>query len=376
MSLVVFPFKKEDPEVVAANLRIASGHGRVDRVWAVAAAEGASMDDVADIAAEVTGETGMTVDVFPQERIGRLRPGKGDGMNTALRRAAEAGFPRVHFYDADITNFDADWIESAEAKADEGYDIVRHRFPRAATDAMVTWMVTRPIFAMTFPGTMLPRLGQPLGGELLLSREAVVRLAGNPLVSNRSDWGVDTVITYATATMGLPLYEHNVATGKRHALYGTLDELKPMVLECLDAARSLRGLPRPTGWFDADPPAPVPDDLKQTVAYDVDGTARLLTLPWSSGESELAATLPHGDEVLANQDEPAYRFMDADAWGDVLGRLLDDFVLGDPDWEALAFRLWLMRVLAYTTTVASMGYDVAIEHLEGCIESYEARALT
>ena len=68
-------------------------------------------------------------------------------MNTALRRAAATGFERVHFYDADIINFDNMWIDGAEEAADKGYDIVRHRFPRASTDAMITWMVTRPSLA-------------------------------------------------------------------------------------------------------------------------------------------------------------------------------------------------------------------------------------
>ena len=200
MSLVVFPFKREDLDVVEANLRTAAGHPRVEAVWAVAATEGDDLDAVSTIAARVGSAEGRPVSVFAQERLGRYRSGKGDGMNTAIRKAADAGFRRVHFYDPDITNLDGDWIESAEAKADEGYAIVRHRFPRAATDAMITWMVTRPGLAMLFPGTLLPRLGQPLGGEMLLTAEAVRRLASDPLVTARSDWGIDTMITYATTT--------------------------------------------------------------------------------------------------------------------------------------------------------------------------------
>ena len=52
------------------------------------------------------------------------------------------------------------------------------RFPRAATDAMITWMITRPALARLFPGTLLPRLDQPLGGEVLLTGRAVEALAG------------------------------------------------------------------------------------------------------------------------------------------------------------------------------------------------------
>lgn len=375
VSLVVFPFKREDLDVVEANLRTAARHPRVDLVWVVAAEEGEDLESVSIIGERVAAEEGCPVEVFAQERVGSLRSGKGDGMNTALRRAAEEGFDRVHFYDADITNFDGDWIESAEHHADRGYGIVRHRFPRAATDAMITWMVTRPGLAMMFPGTLLPRLGQPLGGEMLLSADAVALLAKDPLVSDRSDWGVDTMITYATAAMGLPLYEHLVSSGKRHALYGSLADIRTMVLECLDAVRSLRGLPPPDSPWDSDPPSEVPADLKETVAYDAGRTEALLIEPWSDGETELARELPESHLILANRSEPTYEFMDEHLWGDVLRVLFDRFVLGDPDWEGLAFRLWAMRVLAYTTTVASRGYDAALEYLEQTIRVYETRPL-
>lgn len=372
MSLVVFPFKEEDLGVVEANLRTAAAHDRVEAVWAVAAAEGEDLDSLATISAQVGSDTGTPVSVFAQERLGIYRPGKGDGMNTALREAARAGFDRVHFYDADITNFDTDWIESSELRADEGYAIVRHRFPRAATDAMITWMVTRPALAMLFPGTLLPRLGQPLGGEMLLTGEVVARLAANPFVMARSDWGVDTVITYATAAMGLPIYEHNVPTGKRHALYGSLADIRTMLVECLGAVKSLRGLPPPDSPWESDPPAEVPEDLKQTVAYDATRTAALLTEGWSDGEEALARTLPESASILANREEPTFAFMEATVWGETLRLLIDRFVLGDPDWEGIAFRLWAMRVLAYTTAVASQGYDTAMSYLEKTIADYEA----
>lgn len=374
MSLVVFPFKKEDLGVVEANLRTAAGHRRVEAVWAVAAAEGDDLDSLAAIADQITAEMGKPVSVFAQERLGIYRPGKGDGMNTAIRHADDAGFARVHFYDADITNFDDDWIESAERRADQGYAIVRHRFPRAATDAMITWMVTRPSLAMLFPGTILPRLGQPLGGEMLITSEVVARLAAEPLVTARSDWGVDTMITYATASMGLPIYEHNVAEGKRHALYGSLADIRTMVLECLGAVMSLRGLPAPHSPLDADPPAQVPEDLKQTVAYDPDRTVALLAEGWSDAEIELARQFPEAERILANRSNPSFEFMNAEVWGETLRLLLSRFVLGEPRWESLAFRLWTMRVLAYTTSVVPQGYDNAMAYLEETILEYEAAA--
>lgn len=374
-SLIVFPFKQEEVSVVASNLRIASAHESTAEVWAVAAAEDAAMAAVQSAAEDIHEGP---IRVFAQERLGSLRSGKGDGMNTAIARAAESGFERVHFYDADITNFDRSWIDGAEAAADGGYQVVRHRFPRASTDAMITWMITRPLLAKQFPGTVLPSLGQPLGGELLLGRNAVEALASDRFVRARSDWGIDTVITHATASLGFPMYEHNVLDGKRHALYGRLDEIRAMAIECLDAAISLRDRARPssTGLFAADPPAPAPGDLKHTVAYDVGPTIELLTEGWSPEEQGLAESFPAGlrDDVLTNVDAPSFDFMTAEVWSETLDTLGVGFVLGDAAWESLAFRLWLMRVLAYTTKEALWGYDAAIGYLEQTIRDYEKGA--
>ncbi|HLF60595.1 MAG TPA: hypothetical protein VI980_05415 [Acidimicrobiia bacterium] len=378
VSLAVFPFKDEDPALVIANLATAASHSRIDEVWAVASEDGPTTRQVEAGAAETSGRLSKPISVIPQERIGDLRPGKGDAMNTAIRRAAGQGRERVHFYDADITNFDETWIEGAEDAADRGYGVVRHRFPRAATDAMITWMITRPGLALLFPGTFLPRLNQPLGGELLLTRVALESLAGSQLVMSRSDWGIDTVLTYATSMMGVGLYEHHVAGGKRHTLYGSLDELRWMVIECLDAVSGLAGMagPQPGARHGSDPAAPVPPDLKRTVAYDLSSTLPLLTSGWTDEEIELAADLPAQARVgiMANLDRPEFSFMDAGIWLETLRFLLSGFRLGYQAWESLAFRLWLTRVLAYTTNQAQDGYDLAIDYLEATIRDYERLA--
>lgn len=377
MSLVVFPVKEEDPAVVASNLAVAAGHDRVEEVWAVTAGDTEVAASLGTVTAELATAHDTPVTLLPQERIGTLRPGKGDAMNTAIRAAAERGFDRAHFYDSDITNFDRGWIDGAETAADRGYGVVRHRFPRAATDAMITWMVTRPGLAMLFPGTLLPRIGQPLGGEILLSRVAVEMLADDQEVANRSDWGIDTMLTHATSTMGLPIYEHLVEQGKLHALYGSLGELRTMVLECLDAVASLKGgeAPHPDAVFHTDPPAPVPESLKSTEAFDIEASFSLLALQWSSAETDLASALP-GDigANLASVTGPSdLVFMDEARWGEALRFLIEGFRLGDAAWESLAFRLWLARVLAYATGPARRGYDAAHDYLEATIRLYEGR---
>jgi mannosylglycerate synthase len=378
VSLAVFPFKDEDPTLVIANLEAAASHPRIDEVWAVASEDGPTARLVEAGAAQTGAGLAKPVSVIPQQRIGRLRPGKGDAMNTAIRRAADEGRERVHFYDADITNFDATWIEGAEEAADRGFGVVRHRFPRAATDAMITWMITRPGFALLFPGTLLPRLNQPLGGELLLTRVALESVAESELVRTRSDWGIDTVITYATSVLGVGLYEHHVVDGKRHTLYGSLDELRPMVVECLDAVAGLAGRegPAPHARHASDPPAPAPADLKRTVGYDLTSTLPLVANGWSDEEAGLAADLPDRarEGLLANLERPEFSFMDAGTWLEVLRFLLDGFRLGHRAWEELAFRLWLIRVLSYTTNQAQSGYERAIDYLEATIRDYERLA--
>jgi mannosylglycerate synthase len=362
VSLVVFPFKEEETSVVARNLETAARHPRVREVWAVAASEGAMMSEVAAAGAEVAGSEGTPVRVFPQERIGSLRSGKGDGMNTAIGLAAEHGFQRTHFYDADITNFDASWIEGAEEAADRGYGVVRHRFPRAATDAMITWMVTRPGLALRFPGTVLPRLGQPLGGEILLTRTAVEQLATNSSVRARSDWGIDTAITHATTLMDLGIYEHYATDGKRHALYGSLTDIREMVLECLDAVARVEGAPDGDIVFDADPPAEVPADLKTTVGYDLGATRRSISAPMTTGEREIIESL---DLEVSNLD------IDGDHWLSILPGILTKFDLGNEDWRSVFFRLWAERVIHYTTHQVPLGYDAALDYLESTILDFE-----
>ncbi len=374
MSLVVFPFKNEDPALVAANLATAAGNARVDEVWAIAA-DPEQSHPVRDLAADISSHHSKPVSVILQERIGAFRPGKGDGLNTAIRLAAEQGRERVHFYDADITNFDDSWIEGAESAMSRGFGVVRHRFPRAATDAMITWMITRPSLALLFPGTFLPRINQPLGGELLLSRPALESLAESSLVGRRSDWGIDTVITFTTAVLGLGLYEHAVPAGKRHSLYGSLAELRDMALECLDAAASLRGRPPPPpgSLHHSDPSGPVPEDLKQLVAYDVDASQTLLSDPWSREEAQLAERIPGLTGMGPDQALGSYltHLMDADVWRGVVEVLLAEFDLENQAWRSLAFRLWLIRVLAYTSTHATLGYDHALAYLEQTILDYE-----
>lgn len=105
---------------------------------------------------------------------------------------------------------------------------------------------------------------------------------------------------------------------------------------------------------------------------------RLLAMPWADDEIALATDLPGDVGAMARESVSTsdVSWMDAETWFEVHGHLLHNFVLGDPGWESLAFRLWLHRVLAYTTDQASIGYDQAMAYLEDTIRSYEERSLT
>ena len=371
MSVIAIPFKNEDPNVVLANIRTAAGHSRIEEVWAIG-----HTPDIRRGVDEIIGEGPARIILFPEERLGSLRPGKGDAMNTALQRAEGAGIDRLHFYDADILNFDSDWIDGAEEAADRGFEVVRHTFPRAATDAMITWFVTRPMLAIKYPGTILPRIGQPLGGELLLTREAISDLARNEDVRSRSDWGIDTVLTHAAVASGFSLYEHHVPDGKQHALYGSLVELRDMVLECFDAAASLDPRQPPPVRHQRDADAAVPESLKATTAYDYDSSARIVTATPSPQESDLIKRLqPELSRPVRDLAERGdWSGLDAPTWYDFLTFALPRFQLGDPGWDAFLFRMWTGRVLWYTTKVAIDGYDAAMGYLESTVRGYEQRA--
>ncbi|MGQ0848276.1 MAG: mannosylglycerate synthase domain-containing protein [Actinomycetota bacterium] len=384
-TMVVIPFDAEDHELVATNLTLAASHPAVSQVIGVAAGDDPTWPAVAERI-----EARPTISIKPQQRCGALRPGKGDAINTGFRLFLESDLRRLHFYDADIRSFNTDWIARAEKALDRGYQAVRHYYPRAATDGMITWMITRPAFAMLWPQSVLPWIEQPLSGELAFARDSVERLASDQMVIEQSDWGIDTVITYATAAHGLSIYETYASEGKDHALYESLLDLKTMALECLGALQRLRTAVPPSTVVHVTEPATAAayhqitgdriagdritgdrisgDRITGALGFDIELTQRLLSRTWtrrqevllrSSFESSLA------DAAIQWQEWPDTSAMDEHRWLVALRQLLDLFDPTDSDWRELAFRLWVGRVLHYTTRVAVRGYGPASEYLHG-----------
>jgi mannosylglycerate synthase len=368
VSLIVMPFRHEDPDVALTNLGIAALHPSVGRVLAVAGDD----ETTTRIIREGVGRLGGPIEVIPQERLGLLRSGKGDAVNTGFRFfLEETTLERIHFYDADIKSFSADWISKAEAAMDMGYEAVRHYYPRAATDAMITWMVTRPGFALLWPVSELPWLEQPLSGELAFSRSAAKTIATDDLVQTQSDWGIDTVLSFSTVAHGLSIYEPYISRGKDHALYNSLADLKVMMLECLAAIQTSTMARAPqTVIHRIEYPHSVSPAIAEKIAYDIEVTQRLLAAGWNKGQ-EVLLVKHFPPEVtsgaLAWKAWPDTAFMDESTWLKTLSILLKQFELRDEEWCDLAFRLWLGRVLNYTLRVAVRGHSYATAYLHDMI---------
>ncbi len=378
MSTVVFPFKREDPEVLLGNMRAAAEHPRIRCVVAIGFDEDACFRAISEAAPELGRRTGKEVGVLKQERLGLYRPGKGDGMNTGLRYfLEETDDERLHFYDADLLSFDGSWITQAEEAADQGYEVVRHYFPRASTDAMITWFITRTGFALLWPRSELPRVEQPLGGELLVTRPVAERFLADPRVHARSDWGIDTLYTFATAGYGHSMFETYVSAGKLHRLYGALTDLRTMLIECFAAMQSLAGEPLAEhATHHIAYQGPVKEEVKRRIGYVFDDTQALLADGWTDRQLELLQAFPRAvrEGMEACRTWPRFGFMDEDAWYDVYWILLRAFERDDEDWQALLFKLWVARVLAYTVSVALQGYDAAMDYLHGMVDRYLRRA--
>lgn len=362
--MVVVPFLAEDPRLVARTLDLAAAHPRVAEVIGV---HGDDLEVVEAVNALVSGAHSTTIRVLPQKRIGSLRAGKGDAINTGFDYFLASACDRLHFYDADIKTFATSWIEGAEAGLDLGFDTVRHFYPRAPTDGMVTAMLVRPALAMLWPQSVLARIRTPLSGEVAFDRKAVSGIAAESLVRQQSDWGIDTVITGVTARLGFSIYENYLAVGKDHQLYGSLEELATMYWECLRALQLLMSGPDPQhSVHHSDTPATPTTGIADLIAFDVATSIELLGRPLTDRQVGLLRS--HFNPEL----HPALHAQTLDifatsVWLDILGVLITQADLSDADWQIIAFQLWVARVLHYTAFEVVKGYDHSAAYIEAMI---------
>lgn len=374
MSLVVFPFKEERADVVVANMRTASLHPRIQHVLAVAERRATTFHAVEAAIPAIRRESNTCISLIVQDRLGTQRSGKGDAMNTGLKfLESETLLRRVHFYDADITNFSGEWITKAEVAADRGFDVVRHNYPRARCDAMITWMITRVGLALLWPRSTLAQLNQPLGGEVLLSRDVAKRMLNDARVIRQSDWGIDTALSVAFARHGLNVYEVYMPLGKQHKLYDSLADLRTMLCECFATIQALQHEYIDSGGsHDAEASQLAPRPITERIGFDVELTLNRLMQNWTPVQDNYLRThLPLvSRDMMTNRRRPSFSFMDEATWGQLYASLLASFVPRDAEWEELLFKLWAARVLAYTTTVALRGYEHSRRYLEQTIDLY------
>jgi len=377
MSLVIFPFVDEDPDTLVKNMRIAAEHPLVRHVLAIGLHHNSAFVMASSEASKISSDSGTEVTAILQDRLGTRRAGKGDAMNTGLTYFLNrTALDRVHFYDSDITSFSGDWISKAERAADRGCDVVRHYYPRARCDAMITWMITRPGFAMLWPQTYLSQIHQPLGGELLMTRGVASRLLADERVLRQSDWGIDTVYTFAFASSGCYVHEVYMGVGKQHRLYGSLSQLKTMLVECFSTIQALQKEKiLQVGSLRADECDSIPDVIRQALGFDVEPTLALLMENWSEEQIDYLTRnfSSIANQMLLNRSRPTFNFMGHEVWAETYRTLLSTFVRDDKDWQELLFKLWLTRVLNYTIKTALRGYEFSQQQLFNELATYRDR---
>lgn len=378
-SMVCFPFKKENTQVFLKNIEEALVHPRVGEVLGVGYEKN---DFFKKIEAYLPGakKEGGKVHLIVQKRWGKKRPGKGDGMNTAMDYFVNhTTYDRIHFYDADIVTFSHRWIKKGEERLEGNYQVVRFFFPKVSTDGMITWNITRCGLAYNWPRTILPRIEQPLGGELVLKREIAEKFIKDPWVMNYSDWGVDTVYTLAFAKYQAPLYEAYIKQGKLHKLYGSLSDLYTMLIECFAVIQenSVIKIDTESILYDKDTVKEIPARIQRKKAFDVEGTIPLLRENWTEQEIELLNFFPLKikEGMRSCRKNLDVRFMEPQTWYEVYKVLLEEFNQNEKAWRDLLFRLWIARVLNHTFYYVSRGYEYAMKSLEDMVSYFVQRRL-
>ncbi len=377
--MVCFPFKAENRQVFLRNIREALAHPRVGEVLGVGYEKNNCFKEIEAQLSGIEGK-GKKIHLVVQKRWGNKRRGKGDGMNTALDYFVNnTSFHRIHFYDADIITFSRQWIEKGEERLEQDYQVVRFFFPKVSTDGMITWNITRCGLAYNWAHTILPRIEQPLGGELVLKRKIAERLIKEPWIMNCSDWGIDTAYMLAFAKYEASLYEAYIKEGKIHKLYGRLSDLYTMLIECFAVIQESSGMSINTEntLYKKDTVKKIPASIQKRRAFDVDSTVPLLTEDWTDEETELLNFFPSKikEGMRLCRSNLDVRFMDPQTWFEGYGVLVEKFNQNKKAWRDLLFRLWIARVLNHTFYYASKGYEYAMKNLEDMVSYFVQKRL-
>ncbi len=373
-----FPFKEENIRLFIMNILKVLDCKRMGEILLVGFRKNETYKKLENFISSLP--KGEDVKLILQKRIGAKREGKGDGMNTAIDYfIKETNFKYLHFYDSDISTFNAGWIERAQRKIDEGYEVVRCYYPRVYTDAMVTWNITKCGFAYIWPDTILSKIEQPLGGEIAIKRIVARKLTKDKMVRNSSDWSIDTAYTTSFCKHKFSLYEIYIPEGKFHRFYGKLSQLKTMVLECFQILKENQFVRIDTKRikYGEDPLGKIPKIYKEKTAFDIKGTISEFRKGWNKEEKELLDLFPKRvkEGVLKCQKKIDFEFMDPENWYYAFEVFLKYFNENEEKWKNFLFHLWVARVLNHTLKFASEGYNQAMRSLTGMIKYFKGRAL-
>ena len=200
------------------------------------------------------------------------------------------------------------------------------------------------------------------------------RLFEDKRVICQSDWGIDTIYTWIIVANEFSLYETYVPIGKVHKLYKTLGDLREMVIECFATIQALKNerVEQVRMVHRIERPGSVPDRVKEKTAYDLEGSLHLLMESWTDRQLELLNHFPQNIRESMSQCKrrPCFDFMNEESWYTTYKVLLEHFDPEDRDWRELFFKLWIARVLNYTTKVALRGYDYALFYLYQMVERF------
>ncbi len=377
--VVCLPFKKEESKVVIKNIKESLKYERTGLVLLVGYEENETYKAIEEFINKNLKKE--RVKLIIQKRIGNKRPGKGDGMNTGIEYFLKhTKFKVLHFYDSDIVTFNKKWIERVQNKIDEGFQVVRCYYPRAYTDAMITWNITKCGFAYIWPETLLPKIEQPLGGELAFTRKVAEKLFKTRFVRSASDWSIDTAYTLTFCKNKFPLYEVYIQEGKSHKFYGKLSDLRTMLIECFQILQESQNLKIDTRGmkYGEDPLGYIPDIYKKKIAFDINDTVMEFKKGWTKEEREIIKKLfPEKvnkgiKKALRNE---GFEFMDPATWYECFGIFVKNFEKGNTAWESTLFHLWVARVLNHTFTYALKGYNEAMASLTGMVKYFRGLRL-
>ncbi len=377
---VCFPFKKENIKDFVHNVKETLLHERVSDILLAGHSENETYKGIQNYIETLSEEERQKIHLFTQRRLGTRRPGKGDGMNTAIQYFVEkTRAAYLHFYDADIKSFSKSWIDRVQERLDDDFDVARCFFPRAYTDAMVTWNITRTGFAYAWPSTILPDIEQPLGGELGIKRHVAEKLSQDKMVLSASDWSIDTALTLAFARYNLKLYEVYIKEGKHHKLYGKLSDLETMAVECFDIIKENKELKIDTNGmvYKKDEALLIPEEYKRRVAFDIEGTIKEFKEGWTEEMKNLLKAnfrrhiKDKVENAIYNSD---YEFMDTDMWYEVYDVLMNRFNAHIITWRKLLFKLWVLRVLNHAS-LALKDPDASLISLKDMISMFRDKRL-